>query len=185
MNPVLKRKVFVLNRLWQLINETTVEEAIKQMASRAATGLDFRGDEDYYPVTWDEWLSLEPLNKNEIIHTPRFSVRMPTVIIAVNYDKIPKRRPKLTLKNIAKRDGNKCQYTGKILTPSEMSMDHVDPISRGGKNEPENIVLAEKKFNSWKSNRTPEELGIPRPKIKKLTAFTPEPSHPHHEKFKY
>jgi len=183
MDNVLKRKVFVLNRFWQLINETTVEEAVKQMAANAATGLDFRGEEDYQPVRWMDWINLPLLDQQEVIHTPHRKIRMPTVIIAVNYEGIPKRRPKFTLKNIAKRDGGICQHTGRVLKPCEYSLDHVDPISRGGANSPENVVLADKKFNSWKGNRTCEELGIPRPKIRKLQIFKPEPTHPHHNKF--
>ena len=166
-----------------LINETTVEEALKQMAAGAATGLDFRGEDDYMPVRWNDWLHLPLLEEDEVIHTKTLKIRMPTVIIAVNYDKIPKRNPKFTLKNIAKRDNNTCQHTGKKLKPHEMSIDHVDPLSRGGANSPENAVLADKAFNSWKSNKTCEELGIKRPKIKKLGVFRPEPSHPHHKKF--
>jgi 5-methylcytosine-specific restriction endonuclease McrA len=185
MSKVLQRKVFVLNRLWQLVNETSVEEALKQMAAGAVTGLDFRGDDDYVPTSWENWLKLPPLSETDVVHTQYLKVRMPTVIVAVRYDRIPKRRPKLTLKNIAKRDNYTCQYTGKKLKSSELSMDHIDPLSRGGKNEPDNIALADKKFNSWKSDRTPEELGIPRPKVKKLGVFRPEPSHPHHEKFQY
>ena len=183
MQNVLERRVFVLNRLWCLVNETSVQAALSQMAADAATALDFRGEDDYMPMRWEDWIKLPPLNEDEVIHTQHLKIRMPTVIIAVNYDKIPKRSPKFTLKNIAKRDNNTCQHTGKKLKPSEMSIDHVDPVSRGGLDVPENAVLADKAFNSWKSNKTCEELGIKRPKIRKLGVFRLEPSHPHHKKF--
>lgn len=185
MSNVLHRRVFVLNRLWQLINECSVEAAIKQMAAGAVTGLNFISEDEYIPTSWEDWLKLPILVDNEVIHTQYLKVRMPTVIVAVSYDRLPKRRPKLTLKNIAKRDNYTCQYTGKKLKPHEMSMDHIDATSRGGLNVDENIVLADKKFNSWKSDRSCEELGIPRPKPRKLSVFRPEPSHPHHKKFLY
>jgi 5-methylcytosine-specific restriction endonuclease McrA len=184
MAKVLNRKVFVLNRNWQLVNETTVLEALKQMYADVATALAFDENGDYEPVRWDEWIKLPLLKTDEAVHTTKIVIRMPTVIVAVNYDRLPKRKPKLTTKNIVKRDKGICQHTGKLLQPHEYSLDHVDPLSRGGLNVPENIVLCDKAFNTWKGNKTCEELGIPRPKVKKLGAFRPDPSHPHHEKFK-
>ena len=48
-------------------------------------------------------------------HARRDSV--PTVIVAVNFAKVPKKRPKLSARNIRERDGNRCQYTGRLLHP--------------------------------------------------------------------
>ncbi len=183
MNNVLNRSVLVLNRLWQAVNSVTVQAAVSQMAAGAATALDIRGDDWLVPVTWEEWIKLPPLNEDEVIHTQHLNIRQPTVLILSSYDKIPSRRPKFTLKNIARRDGNRCQYSGKILTPDRMSMDHVLPLSRGGADAPENVVLADKEVNNRKGSKTPAEAGLPMPKIRKLTVARIEPKHPHHELF--
>jgi len=67
------------------------------------------------------------------VRTIRGPIRVPTVIVAVNFAKVPKKRPKLCSRTIRERDGNRCQYTGKFLKPEEGSLDHVVPRSRGGK----------------------------------------------------
>ena len=85
---------------------------------------------------------------------------MPTVIVAVNYAKVPKKRPKLCARAIRERDGNRCQYTGRVLRPDEGSLDHVLPRSRGGKNACENMVWAGKEVNARKGNRLPHEAGL-------------------------
>lgn len=183
MTTVLNRSVLVLNRLWQAINSITVQAAISQMAAGAATALDIQGEDHFVPANWEGWLKLEPLNNDEVIHTQHRQIRMPTVIIAVNYNRVPIRRPKFTLKNIAARDGGKCQYTGRVLERSRWSMDHVLPLSRGGKNAPENVVLADKEINNRKGNKTPQEAGLIVPTIRKLSAIQLEAKHPHHKLF--
>ena len=85
---------------------------------------------------------------------------MPTVIVAVNYACVPKKRPKLSAKNIRERDGNRCQYTGKLLQPDEGSLDHVVPRSRGGVDSWENLVWSAKEVNQRKADRLPHEAGL-------------------------
>src|SRR5688572_26088100 len=53
--------------------------------------------------------------------------------MAVNYARVPKKRPKLCAKTIRERNDNRCQYTGTLLRPDEGSLDHVLPHSRVGK----------------------------------------------------
>jgi len=62
-------------------------------------------------------------------------------------------------------------------------MDHVTPRSRGGKDCPENVVLASKKINNIKGDKLPHEAGLLTPVIKKLHPGQPVPTHPHHELF--
>jgi 5-methylcytosine-specific restriction endonuclease McrA len=90
----------------------------------------------------------------------RGPIRVPTVIVAVNYAKVPKKRPKLCARAIRERDGNRCQYTGRMLRPDEGSLDHVLPRSRGGKYAWENLVWAGKDVNARKGNRLPHEAGL-------------------------
>ena len=82
------------------------------------------------------------------------------VIVALNFAKVPKKRPKLCAKAIRERDGNRCQYTGKLLRPDEGSLDHVLPRSRGGKDEWKNLVWSDKTVNAKKGNRLPHEAGL-------------------------
>lgn len=188
MQAVLDQKCLVLNRVWQAIAQRTVQESILQLAAGAATALDIAGEDSIRPVTWEEWLTLPIREGDGVIHTSRLAVRAPTVIVAVNYAKVPKKRPQLTIRGVAERDGGKCQYTGKQLSREDMSLDHVVPRSRGGKDEWENIVLADKTVNHRKGNRMNHEAGLAllRPPVEPVAVpvtGTLRPLHPHHAIF--
>ena len=108
----------------------------------------------------DEWITLPVRPQDNAVHTVRGPIRVPTVIVAVNFAKVPKKRPKLCAKTIRERDGNRCQYTGKLLKPDEGSLDHVLPRSRGGADAWENLVWSSKAVNTKKGNRLPAEAGL-------------------------
>ena len=108
----------------------------------------------------DEWITLPVREGDYAVRTARGAIRLPTVIVSVNYARVPKKRPKLSAKNIRERDGNRCQYTGKLLHPDEGSLDHVLPRSRGGKDEWGNLVWSDKAVNAKKGNRLPHEAGL-------------------------
>jgi len=112
------------------------------------------------PVPWEEWITLPIRPHDNAVHTVRGQIRVPTVIVAVNFARVPKKRPKLSAKTIRERDGNRCQYTGVSLRPDEGSLDHVLPRSRGGKDTWENLVWSSKDVNARKANRLPHEAGL-------------------------
>jgi 5-methylcytosine-specific restriction endonuclease McrA len=51
-----------------------------------------------------------------------------------------------------------CHYCGGKFTPEEITMDHIVPVSRGGKSVKGNIVAACKPCNSKKKYYTPAEI---------------------------
>lgn len=59
--------------------------------------------------------------------------------------------------NIFVRDNYTCQYCGKKLPASELTLDHVYPKSRFGPDIWENIVACCKECNQKKADRTPKE----------------------------
>jgi 5-methylcytosine-specific restriction endonuclease McrA len=161
MNDVLNKNiVLVLNRNWQAIHVRTPQEAFCQMATNAATALEIEGEETIRPVKWDEWLMLPVRPQDNAVQTVRGAIRVPTVIVAVNFARVPKKRPKLCARTIRERDGNRCQYTGVLLRPEDGNIDHVVPKSRGGKDAWENCVWSSKAVNSKKGNRLPHEAGL-------------------------
>ncbi len=172
-----KTIVLVLNRNWQAINIRTPADAFCQMATNMATALEIDGENHIRPVTWDEWMKLPIRQSDNAVHTVRGAIRVPTVIVAINFSKVPKKRPKLCAKTIRERDGNRCQYTGKLLRPDEGSLDHVLPRSRGGKDEWGNLAWSDRSVNARKGNRLPHEAGlkllaVPRaPKVVPVTAL--------------
>ena len=161
MSQILtKAIVLVLNRNWQAINVRTPQEAFCMMATNVATGLEIEGEDFIRPVAWDEWITLPIRPQDNAVHTVRGEIRVPTVIVAVNFARVPKKRPKLCAKTIRERDGNRCQYTGKVLKPDEGSLDHVLPRSRGGRDTWENLVWSSRDVNTRKGNRLPHEAGL-------------------------
>ena len=176
-NILNKATVLVLNRNWQAINVRTPQEAFCMMATNVATSLEIEGENHIRPVTWEEWITLPIREQDEAVRTVRGSIRVPTVIVAVNYARVPKKRPRLCARAIRERDNNRCQYTGRTLRPEEGSLDHVVPRSRGGPDSWENLVWASKEVNQRKADRLPHEAGlkllsVPRaPKERPVTAL--------------
>ena len=133
------------------------------MATNVATGLEIEAEDHIRPVIWEEWITLPIRDQDEAVHTVRGRVRVPTVIVAVNYAKVPKKRPKLCARAIRERDPESfrdCQYTRRVLRPEEGSLDHVVPRSRGGKDAWENLVWSAKEVNQRKADRLPHEAGL-------------------------
>lgn len=106
------------------------------------------------------------LDKAEMIHdyperklrTVREEYSYPSVIRLRRYINIPYNKIVLSRHNIMKRDSKKCQYCG---AARNLTIDHVVPRSRGGKDTWENLVTACDKCNVKKGNRTPREAEMP------------------------
>lgn len=74
---------------------------------------------------------------------------------------VPRRMLRPNRRNLLLRDDHACQYCGFVGPASELTIDHVVPVSRGGAPSTwENQVVACKKCNWRKANRTPEEVGL-------------------------
>jgi len=161
MKDILRKTtVLVLNRNWQAIHVKTPADAFCMMASGSATGLDVQGDDFISPVRWDDWLKLPIRDEDNSVNTPRGAVRVPTVIVAANYAKVPLCRPRFGARGIWERDGGVCQYTGRKLAPHEGNIDHIVPRSRGGASSWENCVLSHRTVNERKADRLPQEAGL-------------------------
>ncbi len=130
------------------------------LSTGAATGLDVQDDQTIVPVTWEQWLKLPVRDGDQSVKTTGGPVRVPTVVVAARYDKVPLHRPSFTARGIWERDGGVCQYTGRKLARHEGNIDHVVPRSRGGASSWENCVLADRKINSRKADRLPQEAGL-------------------------
>ena len=157
---MLERPALVLNRNWQAIHVKTPAEAFCMIASGAATALDVHDNEHITPVHWEQWLTLPVREQDNAVNTPRGAVRVPTVIVAANYAKVPLRRPRFGFRGIWERDGGVCQYTGRKLAPKDGNIDHVLPRSRGGKTSWDNCVLTHRAVNTKKADKLPHEAGL-------------------------
>lgn len=118
------------------------------------------------PTDWAEWLQLPCRAYDLVVTTARQRIRIPRVVVTVGYDKMPENDPELNLDTVYELYGGQCAYTHRKLSKKEASMDHVHPRDLKGAHAFHNVVLSDKDFNCRKSNKTLDELGIPRPQIK-------------------
>lgn len=81
----------------------------------------------------------------------------PLIIRLLKYIRYQTKGLRANRNRIYKRDGNSCVYCG---SNKNLTLDHVIPKSRGGKNEWTNLVTSCFRCNLKKGNKTPEEAGM-------------------------
>jgi len=94
--------------------------------------------------------------ENDIVTTIGNFVR-PLVIRLLNYVRYHSKGITVNRKRVFKRDGYTCGYCG---SKKNLTIDHILPKSRGGKNTWENMITCCNRCNSKKDNKTPEEAGM-------------------------
>lgn len=176
-NNIMKSPIVLqLNGNWMPIAQKTVAEAVIAMTSQgespAALALDIAYDKDengeydfssptyMNPVGWNEWMTLPVREYDLAIRTVNTEIRVPTVLIATKFRKMPVKKPRATKFNVFERDRGICAYTGKKVSRGQGNIDHIIPRSRGGKNTWENMVWCDKDINSKKGDKLPHEVGL-------------------------
>jgi len=94
------------------------------------------------------------------VHSYNRLTALPSVIRLLEYRRIPQQSRALSRKNILLRDRYTCQYCYRILPSVELTLDHVQPRSRGGGSSWENLVACCHPCNNRKGSRTPDEAGM-------------------------
>lgn len=153
---LLDSSVLVLNRLFQAIQVTSVRKAFCLLYKGHVKVV----EQDYTTYSWENWCDIPVQPQDEVIHTPRACIKVPRVILLLYYDQLPPQEVRFTRKNIYMRDKNKCQYCGRRASTKELNLDHVVPLSRGGRSTWENIVCCCVECNARKGSRIPLEAGM-------------------------
>jgi len=60
--------------------------------------------------------------------------------------------------DLIQRQQFRCALSGRKLTPETASLDHVVPLSRGGRHDPSNIWVVDQHVNAAKGTLTVEEF---------------------------
>lgn len=110
-------------------------------------------------ISWQESIKYLVLDKatviewhdDWIVRSSRWETRVPAVMISRDYSK-KKNIIRYSKQNVFLRDFYKCQYCGIDVNKRTATLDHVVPISLGGKSTWENSVCACSKCNSIKGN---------------------------------
>jgi 5-methylcytosine-specific restriction endonuclease McrA len=157
-NDILtKQTVLLCNRNWQALYTKTPSEAFGMMATNVVTAIDVGEDGSMTPVTWEQWIELPIRPQDNVIHTSKRVIRIPTIIISCSHDKIHLTTPSFSSPGVKQRDQYTCQYCGNKFESDGLNLDHVIPDSRGGKKVWTNIVASCYSCNDQKANRTPQE----------------------------
>lgn len=130
-------KVLVLDIENKPINITTLQKGFKLVLKGKAEILEYVED---MPIV-----------------TAYKTFKRPTVIKLLRYVYIPFKKVQLSRQNVFRRDNHTCMYCG---SRKHLTIDHVMPKSRGGRNTWKNFATSCSDCNVKKGNKTPEEAGM-------------------------
>jgi len=157
--------VLVLNKHYMAICVINVRRAISLVFRDLAEVID-HDEGQYSNYDFTSWVDVSELKRqfepdgHDWLHTVRLSIAVPRIIRLLFYDRLPRREVTLNRRNIYARDHGRCQYCGRKLPTSELSLDHVIPRNLGGKAAWENLVCACLKCNVKKGGRTPQQANM-------------------------
>ena len=146
---MLDGHVLVLNRVFQAVQITSVRRAFTLLYKGQVRTV----DSEYRTYDFVNWADIPVQPTDNYVRTPNRIIKIPHVVQLLAFDRLPRQEVKFSRGNIYLRDGNRCQYCGRKFASSELSLDHVVPISRGGKSTWENVVCACLPCNVRKGNK--------------------------------
>jgi len=161
-SEALAASVLVLNRLYLAVHVIGVRRAFGLVCRELAEVIHYEEGRfaNYDFQTWREYSELRVECKQpheDWLRSVNFEIQVPRVIRLLTYDRLPNRSLRLNRHTVFARDGHCCQYCGHRLPPSQLSLDHVLPRSRGGLTTWDNVVCACVTCNVKKGGRTPQE----------------------------
>ncbi len=163
----LEASVLVLNRSFVPVNVVTVRRAFG-MLFKAVAEVVLMEDGRLGLYSFESWQEISEFRRRngladeeaEWVSTVSFEIQVPRIIRLLFYNRCPRRTVSLNRRNLFARDENSCQYCGAKFPSSELSVDHVVPMSRGGATNWSNVVCACTECNKQKGGRTPGEAGM-------------------------
>lgn len=90
---------------------------------------------------------------------PDLNISKPSIIRIFRYVNVPFHKVPLTRYNVFKRDNYECVYCNKKGDRKTLTIDHVIPKSKGGKDTWVNLVTSCRKCNLEKADLTLKEFG--------------------------
>ena len=119
-------------------------------------------------ITWQQAVKLHFLDRIKIlefyddwtIHSPSTTIRVPALAVTKGYQSQTK-NVRFSRRNIYIRDLYQCQYCGDTFDTKELNIDHVIPVSKGGKTNWENCCTSCIPCNAKKSDKIIKPLRVP------------------------
>jgi len=137
-NGKLSRKVLVLNNNYEPLSICNVKKALILLYLGKA--------------------ELIAACDGKFLHSVSTTIPYPSIVRLATYVNVPHKTIVLSRKNVLRRDGHRCQYCGR--TDVTLTVDHIIPRSRGGKETWDNLVAACVNCNNKKGDRTPAEANM-------------------------
>jgi len=107
-------------------------------------------------------------NDVDVIRTETTHYEKPLIIRLLKYISHKMKNLRINRQRIYKRDNNECVYCG---SKKELTIDHIIPKSRGGKNIWNNLITCCLHCNLKKGDKTPDEAKMPLRFIPKTPSF--------------
>lgn len=138
---LLGRSVVVFSQNYLPLSRVNIRRAIALMLSGKAEPLLF-GEAKLWQV-----------------HSPNLVLTVPNQIrlLKAGTERVWK-VPSVSRRELLRRDRHTCQYCGYT---KQLTIDHVLPLSKGGKHTWDNVVIACAPCNQRKGDRTPHQAGMP------------------------
>jgi len=148
MNDTLNKKVLLLNQSYQPLMTLGAKRAIILSFTEKVEVLERYADQ---------------------VRSINLSIFIPSVIRLKDYVKFNKKRIPLSRKNILKRDNYICQYCDS--KSNFMTIDHIIPKDKGGRDLWENLVAACVPCNTKKGNQLLKDIDMSLLKRPKVPSF--------------
>ena len=112
-------------------------------------------------IQWKEAITYMYLDKVDvlewyddwIVRSENWETKVPAVIMLKEFMR-RRRVPRFSKTNLSLRDLDTCQYCTQEFSRQNLTLDHVIPLSKGGKTNWLNIVAACQRCNTQKGNKT-------------------------------
>ncbi|MBC7811848.1 MAG: HNH endonuclease [Burkholderiales bacterium] len=149
MSQALQSHVLLLNgNTWEPLSVITIPRAINLLLAGKAVVIEQSG---------------------QFLRTVRDKYPIPSVIALRTFINVPRRRAHWSRRGVLIRDNFTCIYCGvqpggsvkgKVITKANLTVDHIVPRSRGGRDQWTNTACACYACNHRKGNRLPNEAGM-------------------------
>lgn len=137
---VLKQSVVVFSQNYLPLCRVNIKRAIVLLVTDKAEALDLSTESGWQ------------------VHSPSLVVFVPKHIrLKIASTERMWKVPPVNRREVLRRDHHSCQYCG---SNKRLTLDHVQPRSKGGPHTWDNVVTACEKCNSRKGDRTPAEAGM-------------------------
>lgn len=156
-------RVLVLNKGWMPISTRTVEVALSRCIKGTAVIVDH---ETFEIFTWERWFEersvplTAKVETSKYLRTSKLYIRKPEVIALTKYSGYMSHTAPFSRAALWVRDRNQCQYCGKYPKKADRTIDHIIPVSRGGKTTWDNCVLSCLPCNTKKGDRLLSEINM-------------------------